>query len=64
MTTDDYHPLKATDKSVDDLYRVAVSMEEKVDDILDELRDLTESCGSHAHRHYNWDDCQDDENHY
>ena len=60
MTTqDDYCP-KATSKTMDDLYRVAESLEDKVDDILDELKDLSESCASRSYHAYGWHDSHDE----
>lgn len=63
MTTKDYPSERTTGKTLDDLYRVARSLEAKVDEILEEMHELTEVQGDRSYRAYSWHD-QDEENHY
>jgi hypothetical protein len=43
MTKKNYDPRGATDKKLDDLYRIAEAIEEKVEEILDEIKEMAES---------------------
>ena len=56
MTTENYHDKRTSDAILEDLYRVAVSIEEKVEEILEELKDLVNYQSESSHRDYSFDD--------
>lgn len=60
MTTEDYHEEGETECTLDDLYTVAVSIEEKVEEILDELKELVASGRESSMRGLDLRDSYDD----
>ena len=52
MTTEDYETRKAPRHTLDDLYAVARGIEEKVEEILDQLEDLGEIGRDRAYGRY------------
>jgi len=54
MTTEDYHGKGMSEKQLKDLYRVAVSIDEKVDEILEGIHDLADAENGRLYRAYDW----------
>ena len=54
MTTEDYHAKGMSEKQLADLYRVAVSIDEKVEEILEGIHDLADAENGRLYREYDW----------
>ena len=52
MTDKDYHSGKTTDQKLEDIHKIATSIEEKVEEILDGIRDLEDLRGERNYQQY------------
>ena len=56
MATKDYHERRTSGKTLDDLYHVATSIDEKVEEIMDELHDMVEYQRDRSYRGFEFDE--------
>ena len=54
MTNENHHKERASEKTLADLYHAAVSIEEKVEEIIDGLQELIETQRDRNYRGYDW----------
>ena len=54
MTTEDYHAKGMSEEQLKDLYRIAVSIDEKVDEILEGIHDLADAENGRLYQAYDW----------
>ena len=52
MTKEDYHETRATDETIKSLYQVVSAIDHKVEEILDEMKDLVELQSDRSHSDY------------
>ena len=56
MTAEKYNEERPSEKTLSDVYRAVNSIDEKVEDILEELRDLTDYQKDRSYRGYGFDE--------